>query len=201
MLQLIDVDFDYQDQPLLNKINFQVLDGDLLHIKGANGTGKTTLFKLITGLHHPSQGQILYYEQLIANNMAQYQQHLCFVGHKTGINPYLSIKENCVFDLHYNRLKDNDIALLASIFKLEHHLDTPCGLLSAGQRRQVGLLRLWLTDAKLWLLDEPFVALDDKALSIVMTHIETHREQGGAVILTSHQHLPLEASSYKEFAL
>jgi heme exporter protein A len=174
--------------------------GGLIHLKGANGAGKTTLLKLIAGLLQPSHGHIQYAGQLINSNLDAYHSHLCFVGHKTGINPYLSLRENCFFDTHYNGLK-NDINELASIFNLEKNIDTPCGLLSAGQRRQVGLLRLWMSDAKLWLLDEPFVALDDDALSIIMAKIDSHREQGGSVLLTSHQTLPLSRSDYQEFQL
>ncbi|CEG56359.1 heme ABC exporter ATP-binding protein CcmA [Legionella fallonii] len=200
MLDVIDLDFDYQEQPLLKKVTFHVPSGGLLHLRGANGSGKTTLIKLIAGLYQPEQGQILFAKQNIANHLAAYQRQICFVGHKTGINPYLSLRENCFFDLHYQDV-DSNIDTLVSIFKLGSHLDSPCGLLSAGQRRQVGLLRLWMSDAKLWLLDEPLVALDDAALSIIMAKIENHRKQGGAVLLTSHQSLPMSSSDYQEYHL
>ena len=160
MLDVIDLDFDYQEQPLLKKVSFHLPQGGLMHLRGANGAGKTTLLKLIAGLYHPSQGQIQFVGQPIAENLEAYHRQLCFVGHKTGVNPYLSIRENCFFDTHYGSY-NKDVSDLAELFKLEHHLDTPCGLLSAGQRRQVGLLRLWMSDARLWLLDEPLVALDD----------------------------------------
>ena len=87
------------------------------------------------------------------------------------------------------------------MFNLDNHLDQPCGLLSAGQRRQVGLLRLWLSDARLWLLDEPLVALDEKALSQLMRHIEAHRKKGGAVLLTSHKAIPINQTEYQEYLL
>lgn len=199
MLEVTNLDFDYQDQPLLKNVSFQVPAGGLLHLKGANGAGKTTLIKLIAGLYQPSRGQIHYQGQDINHNLPAYQRQLCFVGHKTGINPYLTVKENCLFDLHYK--SEDKIEALASVFKLQHHLDQSCGLLSAGQRRQAGLLRLWMSTARLWLLDEPLVALDDEALSIIMSKIEDHRSNGGAVLLTSHQSLPLNASAYQEYHL
>ncbi|BCA95082.1 cytochrome c biogenesis ATP-binding export protein CcmA [Legionella antarctica] len=200
MIDVIELDFDYQEQPLLKKVSFHLPAGGLMHLRGANGAGKTTLLKLIAGLYHPAQGQILFDGQNIENNRAAYQRQLCFIGHKTGINPYLSLKENCFFDLHYE-VFDNTIEELASIFKLENHLDCPCGLLSAGQRRQVGLLRLWMSSSKLWLLDEPLVALDDFSLSIILEKMEHHRKLGGAVLLTSHQNLSLSKSDYQEFFL
>ena len=200
MLDVIELDFDYQEQPLLKKVSFHLSAGGLMHLRGANGAGKTTLLKLIAGLYHPAHGQIQFAGQTIRNNLAAYQRQLCVVGHKTGLNPYLSLRENCFFDLHYG-LGDRNIEELAALFKLEHHLDFPCGLLSAGQRRQVGLLRLWMSDAKLWLLDEPLVALDDFSLSIIMEKIDHHRRLGGAVLLTSHQSLPINKSDYQEFLL
>ncbi len=200
MLEVIELDFDYQERPVLHKVSFKVPQGGLLHLQGANGAGKTTLLKLIAGLYHPLQGQILFSGQPVSNNLQAYQKKLCFVGHKTGINPYLSIKENCLFDSHYAP-QDKSINELAAVFKLDNFLEKPCGLLSAGQRRQVGLLRLWMSNQPLWLLDEPLVALDHAALTILMDKIFLHREQGGAVLLTSHQKLPLSSNEYEEYHL
>ncbi|HRD69636.1 MAG TPA: heme ABC exporter ATP-binding protein CcmA [Legionella sp.] len=200
MLDVIGISFDYQDEPILNEITFHVPAGGLLHLKGANGAGKTTLLKLVSGLYQPSQGQIKFKDKLIMEDIASFQRQLCFVGHKTGINPFLTLKENCFFDLHFNA-KDISLQDLVSIFHLEYQLDTPCGLFSAGQRRQAGLLRLWMSNAPLWLLDEPLVALDEAAVSLVMDKIKNHREQGGAVLLTSHQSLPLHPADYEEYQL
>lgn len=165
--------------------------------------GKTTLLKLIAGLYRPQNGEIQFFGQNIDKDRSAYQQQLRFVGHKTGINPNLTLRENCYFDLHTSPIsqKIEEIEALATIFKLEHYLNFPCGLLSAGQRRQVGLLRLWMSDAKLWLLDEPLVALDDGSIAVIMSKIEAHRKQGGAVLLTSHQHLSLHHSDYQEYCL
>lgn len=205
MLDVINLDFDYEDRPLLNKVAFHLPAGGLLHLRGANGSGKTTLLKLIAGLYHPTQGEIQFLGENIAKDRAAYQRQLCFVGHKTGINPHLTLRENCFFDLHYSSSLAAGIlhpfAELAAIFKLDPYLDVPCGLLSAGQRRQVGLLRLWMSAAKLWLLDEPLVALDDRAIQQVSNKIEAHRAQGGAVLVTSHQQLPFNRSNYEEYCL
>ncbi|ARB90894.1 cytochrome c biogenesis heme-transporting ATPase CcmA [Legionella longbeachae] len=205
MLNVINLDFDYQDQLLLNNVSFHLPKGGLLHLRGANGAGKTTLLKLIAGLYRPQSGEIQFFGQNIDKDRAAYQQQLCFVGHKTGINPNLTLRENCYFDLHTSSTnlpqKIEEIDELVTIFKLGHYLDFPCGLLSAGQRRQVGLLRLWMSGAKLWLLDEPLVALDERAIEVIMSKIEAHRKQGGAVLLTSHQKLSLNRSDYQEYCL
>lgn len=209
MLDVINLDFDYQSEPLLKKVTFRLPVGGLLHLRGANGAGKTTLLKVVAGLYPPLQGEIKFFGHNIAKNQELYQRQICFVGHKTGINPNLTLRENCFFDLHYSSIqvcriageKMENIEELASHFKLEHYLDFPCGLLSAGQRRQVGLFRLWMSNTKLWLLDEPLVALDEKSVYLIMNKIEAHRLQGGAVLLTSHQQLPINGSNYEEYFL
>lgn len=198
MLNVINLSFDYQDQPLLNEVSFHLPVGSLMHLQGANGTGKTSLLKLIAGLYRPLEGEIQYLGQNIQHDLALYQQQICFVGHKTGINPSLTLRENCAFDLQY---QGQDIEALVGLFRLQHHLDFPCGLLSAGQKRQVGLLRLWMSAAKLWLLDEPLVALDEQALKLVMDKIAVHQEEGGAVLMTSHQKLPIHTVNYQEYCL
>lgn len=198
MLELIDLTFDYQEESLLNKICLQVSAGDLVHLRGANGSGKTTLLKLISGLYQPHEGEIRFLGQTINKDLAAYQRQLCFVGHKTGINPYLTLIENCRFDTHY---ENGDLLQLAAVFDLKKYSHKMTGLLSAGQRRQVGLLRLWMTKAVLWLLDEPLVALDEQAIAVLMNRIKEHRQQGGAVILSSHQSLPLASNEHQEYLL
>lgn len=199
MLQLCNVSFDYQEVPLLKCVNFSLAKGELMHIQGANGAGKTTLFKLIAGLHRPCQGDILYQSQVIHQNLTHYQQQVCFIGHKSGINPYLSMRENCFFDVHFH--EDVDLEPLFAVFNLKKYKDIACGLLSAGQKRQVALLRLWYSKASLWLLDEPFVALDAAAIAVLMRRIALHRAAGGMVLLTSHQAIPLDKSCYTSYVL
>lgn len=198
MLEVIDLNFDYQDNPLLNRVIFSLPPGGMLHLRGVNGSGKTTLLQLIAGLYRPAEGEIRFSGQNIHQDLPAYHQQLCFIGHKPGINLSLTLRENYLFDPHY---QEGTIDEFASIFKLAPYLDTPCGLLSAGQRRLVALLRLWTSTAKLWLLDEPLVALDDHALGLIISKVDNHREQGGSVLLTSHQKLPLNTRSYQEYCL
>lgn len=198
MLDVIELDFDYHDQPLLQQISFHLPASGLLHLKGANGAGKTTLLRLIAGLLKAERGEILFDGQSINNDLYSYQKQLCFVGHKAGINPYLTLRENCLFDIHCPANQLN-LRELCQQFNLDHLIDYPCGLLSSGQKRQVALLRLWMTKAKLWLLDEPLVALDELALAVIIGKIKEHRANGGAVLLTSHQDLPLNKADYEEY--
>ncbi|CDZ78914.1 Cytochrome c biogenesis ATP-binding export protein CcmA [Legionella massiliensis] len=199
MLDVLDLSFDYQDKPVLNKVQFSLAAGQLMHLRGANGAGKTTLLKLLAGLLQPNEGLIRYEGEAIYNVLNTYQRKLCYVGHRAGLNPLLTVRENCYFDMHWGRRPLSFESLLEG-FGLRGLADEPCYHLSAGQRRRVGLLRIAMTDASLWLLDEPLVALDAEAISTLMNCLVNHVEQGGQVILTSHQSLPFR-QPYLEFSL
>jgi len=199
MLDVQVLSFDYQDKPVLDKVQFSLAPGQLLHLKGANGAGKTTLFKLLAGLFKPNEGEIFYEGQSIYRDLVSYQRKLCFVGHRTGLNPLLTVKENCYFDMHWGR-RNVHLEDLLEHFGLQGLDEEPCYLLSAGQRRRVGLLRLMMTDAKLWLLDEPLIALDTTAIQTLITCLGNHLGKGGQVILTSHQTLPFP-QPYQEYSL
>jgi heme exporter protein A len=200
MLEVKHLGFDYPDKQLLQGVEFVVPEGGLLHLRGSNGAGKTTLLKLLSGMLLPTQGEIHYCGRSIHDHIAVYQQNVCYVGHKSGISQLLTVRENCRFDLHQaNQLLPFDD--LIKSFSLSGLEDVQCGLLSVGQRRRVGLLRLAMTHASLWLLDEPLVALDNDAIAILMASLNTHLSRGGLVVLTSHQNLPLGQVNYQEYLL
>jgi len=190
MLDVQGVQFDYGDKPLLKNVNFVLDAGAFLHIKGANGAGKTTLLKLLAGILHPTEGNIKY----------KNKQHVCYVGHKTGVNTYLTPREHARFDFAPNL---SDASIDAALVRLRLHdlQNIPCGLLSAGQRHRVGLLQLLNTKALLWLLDEPLVALDQKSMDVLGHILLTHVRVGGAVICTSHQPLPFDFPIFQELVL
>ena len=200
MLDVENLEFDYSHKPLLQSIQFRVNPGCLLHLRGANGAGKTTLLKLLAGLLHPAAGDIQFDGQSIYKDIVSYQQRICYVGHKVGISQLLTVRENCRFELHQNT-HAKSLDDLLTLFALDGLGDIPCGLLSVGQRRRVGMLRLAMSNALLWLLDEPLVALDDEAIGIFMSSLSRHLASGGLVVLTSHQDLPLEPGLYQEYRL
>lgn len=188
MLEVQGLQFDYGDKPLLQNVNFTLLAGAALHVKGVNGAGKTTLLKLLAGLLSPTDGKI------------KHQQNLAYVGHKAGVNMHLTPREHACFDLS-PQLTDGliDVSLRRlKLFDLQH---TPCGLLSAGQCRRVGLLQLINSDALLWLLDEPWVALDHESMHILTDLLLAHVSMGGAVIFTSHQPLPFDFPVLQELVV
>ncbi len=197
MLDVINLSFDYSEKLLLQNVQFSLNAGSLLHVRGLNGAGKTTLLKLLAGLLHPTQGEIHYRGLDIMDNMAEYQQAMCYVGHKTGVSHLLTVREHAQFE------QTNAMSFDALIerFALTGLEDISCGLLSVGQRRRMGLLRILMTDASLWLLDEPLAALDHDAVHILMDCFAEHLDKGGQIIVTSHQPLPLHARECREYCL
>ncbi|MCW0218579.1 MAG: cytochrome c biogenesis heme-transporting ATPase CcmA, partial [Prosthecobacter sp.] len=192
--------FDYDDKPLLQGVHFSLAAGQLLHLRGDNGSGKTTLLKLLAGILSPRRGSLMWDQQNVHDNMAAYQRNLCYVGHKPGLSPQLTVRENCLYDLHWSRSK-HDLNTLLTQFSLNDMADTPCYQLSAGQQRRVALLRLAMTDARLWLLDEPLVALDHDAIQGLTTCLQAHLAEGGIIIMTSHQPLPDSLQQHEEYSL
>ena len=200
MLEVINLDFDYSDKLLLQDVQFSVAKGTLLHLRGANGAGKTTLLKLLAGVLLPGYGDIRYQGVPIQDDLAAYQHQICYVGHKSGVSLHLTVGENCQFEL--KRTVDvTRVSELLQLFSLHKLQNTPCSLLSMGQLRRVGLLRLLLSDASLWLLDEPLIALDQQAVTLLMSILTDHLAQGGQVVLTSHQTLPQLAGDVQEYYL
>lgn len=193
--------FDYPDKAVLNNIHFSLFPGEILHLRGKNGAGKTSLLKIIAGLVFPQRGEIHYQGQSILNDIAFYHKNLCYLGHQNGVSRSLSIQEYYAFECLEHAEQGptlNEVLAHLSLVGLAHHC---CARLSAGQARRVALMRLFLSPAKLWLLDEPLVALDEAGLNALSLQLKAHRARGGCVILTSHQVLPTQMGDYREYDL
>lgn len=200
MLDVRALTFDYQYQPLLAEVTFSLPEGCLLHLRGSNGSGKTTLLRLLAGFIQPLKGDICFNGQSIYENSADYQRNIEYVGHRSGVNSLLTLRENCLFDMHWSG-STAQLDQLLMRFDLYNLGDTLCGRLSAGQNRRAGLLRLAMRPARLWLLDEPLVALDSSALEALMMLMTTHVQAGGMIVLTSHQALPISGIQVEEYCL
>lgn len=200
MLDVINLNFDYSEKPLLQGVEFSVNPSSLLHLRGKNGAGKTTLLKLLAGLLYPTQGEIHFQGRPIWDNLAEYHQNLCYVGHKTGVSQLLTVREHCLFELQQKSWCAN-LDELIKRFSLQGLEDVSCSLLSVGQRRRVGLLRILMSKASLWLLDEPLVGLDQAAVSLLIKFFHEHLDTGGQIILTSHQDVPLKGRDHQDYCL
>lgn len=200
MLKVNALAFDYIDKTVFRDVQFSLDAGQLLHLQGGNGVGKTTLLKLLAGLLQPSSGAIFWNNISIHDDLPSWQQHICYVGHKMGLSLDLTIRENCYFDLHWQRRRVSFTDLLKS-FNLTELADIPCSKLSQGQRRRAALLRIAMTDARVWLLDEPFVALDKPSMEALAYCLKQHLADNGLIILTSHQSLADNFDDYEVYAL
>ncbi|GAA0855903.1 cytochrome c biogenesis heme-transporting ATPase CcmA [Aliiglaciecola litoralis] len=184
-----------QDRLLFDNLDFSVAASELLYIRGQNGAGKTSLLRIIVGLTDATTGQVDYQGQNIRTVNDQFHQELVYIGHKPGLNHTLSAIENLSFWCQLHNLPHcehelMDILALLGLVGLE---DIPVRQLSAGQQRRAALARLWLkSDAKIWVLDEPFTALDVQGIELLRQRVIGHLGQGGAVIITSHQQLDID---------
>lgn len=178
---------------LFRDLSFQLESGQLLYVRGANGSGKTTLLRTISGLFQSDGGQVLYNnETLHARREACYQDML-FYGHGAGIKRDMTPLENLA--LHC-RLRGLSVSRQDSVSALESAglaglEDLPARMLSAGQKRLILLSGLFIEKAPLWILDEPFNALDVSAVERLQAVIAGHITAGGMAVLTTHQKVAL----------
>lgn len=163
---------------LLSGVGFEVLSGQALILRGPNGLGKTTLLRTIAGLQPVYEGQVDMPEDAAV-----------YAGHLDGIKSTLTVRENLEFWASVFGTKTIDAAI--SAFDMGYLIDRPGGMLSAGQKRRLGLARLIVTGRPIWLLDEPTVSLDTAAVAQFGAMIQAHLERGGVAVIATHIDLGL----------
>jgi len=182
------------DKRLFSDVSFSLAPGQWLHLEGDNGVGKTSLLRLVCGLSAPEHGQILWQNLSVAQNPEEFRANLSYLGHQLALKEDLTPLENLQADAAVAGrpvLATEALAALAQLgLRGREHL--PVRVLSQGQKRRTALSRLVLSQAKLWVLDEPFVALDGAAQIALSKVINHHLNQQGMVLLTSHQAVSLE---------
>jgi len=192
LLKVENLAFERDDSCLLENINLSLNSGEILQIEGANGSGKTTLLRLLTTALQPSAGNILYNGQALSKCRYQYLSDMLYIGHQPAVKLTLTAEENLRWMIN-SSVKTNQLAIAEALdgVGLSGYSDIPCYALSAGQHRRVALARLLISQAALWYLDEPFTAIDKQGVSFLEQRLQEHLNQGGAVVLTSHQDLSL----------
>lgn len=179
------------NQALFSALDFSLSPSEILHITGPNGCGKSTLLQILTTLLLPQEGEVRWQGLPVTDPDSNYHAALSYLGHKTGVKNGLTVLENLqmVAKLGRRTIKKPDWMLILQRLDLENLSNTLCQHLSAGQRQRVALARLLLTDAPLWVLDEPFTSLDIETTQMIQTLLLAHCAKGGMVILTSHHAL------------
>ncbi|MBE9562116.1 MAG: cytochrome c biogenesis heme-transporting ATPase CcmA [Proteobacteria bacterium] len=178
------------DRVLFDDLNFNLSAGKLLQIEGHNGSGKTSLLRILCGLTLPTEGNIYWNNEDIQEIQEKYWATLAYIGHHPGVKGELTPLENLAMA---QALSDQpiDIELTDALDQvgLYGFEDVPTRTLSAGQQRRVALARLLISKTVLWILDEPFTALDKIAIKMLENWLDKHAEQGGMAILTSHHNI------------
>ena len=184
MLQATGLGCQRSRRWLFSDLSISLGYGELLHVRGINGSGKSTLLRILMGLYTDFEGEVEW----------QLERTPLYIGHKTAINVRLTVKENIQW---LCRLQDfdaglSDIDQVMAEIGLTGYKDMPCGRLSEGLRKRVGLARFFLCQNICWIMDEPFSAIDTSGLSFLYNAMEAHVGGGGSVILTSHQEVALD---------
>lgn len=191
------------DRRLLENIHFSLQSGQLMHLQGHNGSGKTTLMRTIAGLLPMESGEITWNAKNIHTQADIYRSNLLYLGHLNGLKEELNAVENLrmLTAIRGELIEEKTLWRILQDIGLRGHEDIPTKYLSQGQKRRVALARLWFNQAVLWLLDEPFSALDTAALQQLQYICREHLQSGGMLLLTSHQSVELLQQDHQTLTL
>jgi len=187
---------------LFSGLNFSIQSGDVLRVEGENGSGKTSLLRILAGLAEPLDGEVLWHDRAVKHPDAGYFETLLYLGHKPAIKYELTPVENlCMAKALFGSRDQSSIEEALYQIGLYGFEDVVSGNLSAGQKRRVALAQLLLTQAKVWILDEPYTSLDVAAVAFMEDLFKKHVQNGGILVITSHQPVTVEACNYKRLLL
>ncbi|HEX6064814.1 MAG TPA: cytochrome c biogenesis heme-transporting ATPase CcmA [Longimicrobiales bacterium] len=184
------------ERKLFENLAFTLEPGTLLRIAGANGSGKTSLLRIICGLAMPAHGEVRWQGQPVRTLREEYHRQLIYIGHLPAVKDDLTAAENLEISCALSGARADASECRATLERLglSRYADQPARHLSQGQRRRVALARLAASnDAALWVLDEPFTALDTSAIALVVQLITAHVARGGIAVMTSHQEVAVSA--------
>ncbi len=192
LLEAKDLYCEREERILFSKLDFSLSTGQLLQIDGANGAGKTTLLKALAGMTRHVEGEVLWRGLSVLDHREEFYSETLVLGHLSGIKLALTPIENLRWMSECRTGIDLDTAALERALdavELREHAQQICHSLSAGQKRRVALARLFLEPARLWILDEPFSAIDRHGVSALEDVISDHVTRGGCAVVVTHHEL------------
>ena len=191
LLDVVNLACARGDRPLFRDLSFRLNPGELLHVRGANGSGKTTLLRTLCGLSQPAAGEIRWDGRPTREQAESYRRQLSYIGHGNAIHGDLTPVENLQFESCLGNSDNVDAKPALELLGLRRVAALPTKLLSQGQKRRVALARLAVLKRTLWVLDEPFTALDTGAVDRLLAALAAHLDRGGLCLLTSHQQVAM----------
>ena len=203
MLEADNLECVRGERRLFAGLGFQLEAGELLYLQGRNGAGKTSLLRMIIGLLPPEAGEIRWKGKSIRSSGDEFRADLCYLGHLNAIKEELTPLENLLASAHLadEALSEDDALDALEQVGLAGREDLACKYLSQGQKRRVALARLVKERRPLWVLDEPFVALDVAAVDWLAGIISAHLQRGGLAVMTTHQLVAIPAGTVRELKL
>ena len=203
MLEVSNLACSRGDHRLFSGLNFNLHPGQIMQVQGANGSGKTSLLRTLCGFLMPDEGEIVWHGQKIGELAEEYHDEILYLGHLNAIKDELSGLENLCISAGIAgiELEEKEAVTALRRMGLRGREMLPTKVLSQGQRRRVALARLLVSDAKLWILDEPLTALDVGAVALIQELIAEHLARQGMVVFTTHQPLHVAGMEMRILAL
>lgn len=187
---------------LFSNLNFSIQSGEALVVEGSNGSGKTSLLRILCGFNQSAEGEITWCDEPIDKH-ENYQQQISYIGHQSGVKLDLTVFENLLFEQRLvgaNR-KESEIKEIIRSVGLFRQRNVLTRKLSAGQKRRVALARLQLEERSIWVLDEPLTALDKEFVTEFETVLKNHLDKKGMLIITTHRDLIIPNHLVKRISL
>jgi len=199
MLSVAELSCVRADHTLFSGVGFDLAPGECMHLEGGNGVGKTSLLRILAGFSPAADGQVHWQGQLLGTSACRLSQDVLYLGHQLALKEELNAIENLQAGAAIAGIPVSREAAFAALQRLGlgSRAALPVRVLSQGQKRRVALARMVVQPQQqpLWLLDEPFVALDSPAQQRVASFMEAHLERGGMVLFTSHQSVEIGGRS------
>ncbi len=192
MLDVVNLSCQRGERRLFSGLTLSVASGKLLAVSGENGSGKTSLLRMLCGLLPPEQGTIRWQGTPVGELGESYRGQFTYIGHLNGLKDDLTPLENLQFAARLAGVEATEAACreaLQAVGLGPQIQRLPSGVLSQGQKRRSALARLWVSMRPLWILDEPFAALDDAATRSLTRRLEAHVKGGGIVVASTHQEI------------